>query len=186
MFTKSFSVVLLMSICVGAAAQETPEFPSPEPEHQWLQKFVGNWSLTSKAKMGPDQPDVECSGRMQCQMLGEFWLINKMDSEMMDSTMKGVQSIGYDPVKEKYIGTWVDSMTSTLWVYEGTVNEAGTKLTLEADGPNFTTPGKTAKFRDAYEFRSPDHLVVTSSMQGDDGEWITFMSGDAKRIRDRE
>ncbi|MEW4487428.1 DUF1579 domain-containing protein [Thalassoglobus sp. JC818] len=186
MFTKSFSLIFSMLMCVVAVGQETPDFPTPGPEHEWLEKFVGNWALTSKAKMGPDQPDLECSGKMECQMLGGFWLINKMNNEMLGSTMKGVQTIGYDPAKKKYVGTWVDSVTSTFWVYEGTVNEAGNKITLEADGPNMMIPGETSTFRDSYEFLSPDHVVVTSSMKGDNGEWITFMSGDAKRIADKE
>lgn len=41
--------------------------------------------------------------------------------------------------------------------------------------------GKLTKFRDAYEFRAPDQIIVTSSMLGEDGKWITFMSGESKR-----
>jgi hypothetical protein len=54
-------------------------------------------------------------------------------------------------------------------------------LTLEADGPNMMVPGKMSKFRDIYEFKSPDEIATTSSMQGDDGKWITFSTGTARR-----
>jgi hypothetical protein len=41
--------------------------------------------------------------------------------------------------------------------------------------------GKLAKFRDVYEFKSQDEIATTSQMQGEDGKWITFMTGTAKR-----
>ncbi len=99
----------------------------------------------------------------------------------MEMPMTGVMTLGYDPEKKKYVGTWVDSMTSHLWRYEGTVDAAGKVLTLDTEGPNPAAPGKTAKFKERIEFKSKDHKVFTSSMQGDDGEWVTFMTMNSKR-----
>ena len=84
------------------------------------------------------------------------------------------------PIK-KYVGTWVDSMMNHLWEYEGTVDDSGKKLTLEADGPSFSQPGKTGKYHDAYEFKSNDHIYMTSSMLTNDGKWVTFMTAQIKR-----
>ena len=41
--------------------------------------------------------------------------------------------------------------------------------------------GKLTKFRDAYEFKSADQIISTSSMQTEDGQWITFMTGTMQR-----
>jgi hypothetical protein len=71
-------------------------------------------------------------------------------------------------------------MFNHLWKYEGPVDSTGKILTLEADGPNFIT-GKTTKFRDIYEFKTKDHIAATSTMLGDDGKWVTFMTGNVKR-----
>lgn len=174
----SFAISL---ICSGATAQQQPEFPGPEKEHQWLHKFVGEWTTTSKASMGPDQPPMECSGTIESRMIGEFWIINEMQSNPQGMPMRGIQTIGYDAAKKKYVGTWVDSMMNHLWLYEGTVDESGNKLTLEAEGPNFMADGKLTKFRDAYEFKSPDQIIVSSSMLGEDGKWIPFMTGESMR-----
>ncbi len=95
--------------------------------------------------------------------------------------MVGVQTIGYDAAKKKYVGTWVDSMTDFMWKYEGSVDKSGKILTLEAEGPNFASPGKLTKFQDIYEFKSADVIAITSKMLGDDGKWVTFMSGSANR-----
>jgi hypothetical protein len=113
-------------------------------------------------------------------MLGEFWMMNEFHNEVAGFGMKGIQTVGYDPSKKKYIGTWVDSATNHLWLYEGTVVD-NKKLVLEAKGPNLVTSGKEALFRDSYEFMSESEIRVTSEMQGEDGKWITFMTGAAVR-----
>jgi hypothetical protein len=178
---RVYGVILLGIGCWPIAAQEQPEFPGPEKEHQWLKQFVGQWNTTSKGSMGPDQPPMECSGTISSRMLGEFWVVNEMKADVMETTMTGIQSIGYDPAKKKYVGTWIDSMGHHLWTYEGNVDQTGSKLTLEAEGPNSMAGGKTTQFRDTYEFKSADHILVTSSMLGEDGKWTTFMTGEAKR-----
>ena len=53
---------------------------------------------------------------------------------------------------------------------------AGKKLTLVAEGPSFFDPGKMVEYRDAIEIVSPDHRILTSSMQDASGNWVTFMT----------
>ncbi len=180
--TKMLLIAISISTLLSSAANaQQPEFPGPEKEHRWLHKFVGEWTTNSKASTGPDQPPMECSGTIESRMIGEFWVVNEMQGTPQGIPMRGLQTIGYDATKKKYVGTWVDSMMNHLWIYEGTVDESGNKLTLEADGPNFMGDGEVAKFRDAYEFKSPDHIIVSSSMLGSDGKWVTFMTGESKK-----
>jgi hypothetical protein len=48
--------------------------------------------------------------------------------------MTAVWTVGYDPQKKKYVGTWVDSVTPYLWTYEGSLDASGRILTLETEG----------------------------------------------------
>lgn len=182
--TKSVlaAITVLTLIYGAAAAQEPMELPGPEKEHQWLAKFVGRWETNSKGSMGPDSPPIECSGTIESRMIGDFWVVSEMQSTVMGRPMRGLQTIGYDTSKQKFVGTWVDSIMNHLWIYEGTLDEGGDKLTLEAEGPNFMAEGKRTKFRDTFEFKTDNSLVVTSSMLGDDGKWITFMTGESERL----
>jgi hypothetical protein len=172
-FTTSFKV----------DAQDEPKFPTAQKEHRWLEQFVGQWQTESEAKMGPDQPAMKCTGTMSSRMLGDFWVVSELVGEMPGMTVTCVQTIGYDPGKKKYVGSWVDSVTSHMWKYEGAVDDSGKALTLEAEGPNFMADGKLTMFRDAYTFKSQDHIITTSSMQSEDGTWVEFMTGSFRRTQ---
>jgi hypothetical protein len=173
-------VVSLVSL-VGVCAQEVPGLPQASKEHKWLEQFVGEWESTAEASLGPGQPPLACTGKASGRMLGGFWLIYESEGEMMGLTTKAIQTIGYDAEKKTYVGTWVDSMINHLWHYKGSVDESGKKLILEAEGPNFMAGGRLTKFRDAYAFKSPDHIEFTSAMLGDDGKWVQFMTGQIRR-----
>ena len=177
-FVAALLAVFVMSSSL--VAQEF-EFPKPTKEHEWLKQFIGEWETDSEATMGPDQPAMKCSGTITTTALGGFWVVSnvKMSNPLM--SMDAIQTIGFDAESKKYVGSWVDSATGHLWKYEGTVDDTGKILTLEADGPNFMEPGKTGKFRDVYEFKTKDHIAVSSLMQGPDGKWISFMTGNSKR-----
>lgn len=176
------NAVILSLFCVHYAAigQETPK---PTQEHGWLQKFTGDWITESKATMVPGQPPMDCSWKMSSRTLGGFWILNEMKGDMSGAPMICVQTIGYDEGKKKYVGTWIDSMTSFMWKYEGAVDSSGTTLTLVADGPNFMADGELTKFQDIYEFKSDDEILTSSRMLGTDGKWVTFVSGTAKRVK---
>jgi hypothetical protein len=179
------SIIVLCALVLVAAtaqSQDQPQPPQPTKEHDLLKKFVGEWESTAEAMAGPNQPAFTCKGRGTGKMLGGFWVVMEYETEMMGMKINALQTIGYDPKKKKYVGTWIDSMFNHKWDYVGEVDAAGKKLTLEAEGPNMlTADGKNAKYRDTYEFKSPDHMEATSSMLGEDGKWVTFMTGQIKR-----
>ncbi|MEZ6064962.1 MAG: DUF1579 domain-containing protein [Planctomycetaceae bacterium] len=184
---KTRFALLLLSISLlritSTQAQEGFEFPQPTAEHDWLKQFEGTWTTASKATAGPDQPPFECTGTITSEMLGGFWVRNEMRGKVGEMNMHGAQTIGYDSERQKYIGTWVDNTNGHMWRYTGSVDDSGKVLTLQAEGPSMIAPGTTAQFQDIYEFKSADEMVITSKMQTPDGEWVTFMTGTARRTK---
>ncbi len=172
--------VLLLTSVVVLRAQEPPQMPTPAPEHKWLERFAGDWTSESEIFMNPTQPAIKATGTETCKMLGDFWLVSEGTGNMGGMTMNHRLTLGYDPATKKYIGTWVDSMTSHLWVYEGTVDESGKKLTLEASGP-CPIQGKVIKFRDVTEFKSDTERTFTSSSMGEDGKWVNHVKGVSRK-----
>ncbi|QEG34987.1 DUF1579 domain-containing protein [Bythopirellula goksoeyrii] len=179
-FIAACSIVCL-ALFTSIVAAQTPQFPSPQEEHEWLKQFEGEWATSSKATASPDAPAMDCSGTMKSRQVGGFWVVNEMQGDIGGVDFNAVQTLGYDPAKKKYVGTWVDSMTDHLWQYEGTVDESGKKLSLVAEGPDMMGTGKMAKYRDSYEFKTRNLVVATAEMMDDKGEWVTFMTGEMKR-----
>lgn len=153
-----------------------PEMPAPVREHELLKQFVGEWESEIEITLAPGKAPKKGKGAESSRMLGGFWLVADGKGEM--DGMPGMTSqltLGYDPQTEKYVGTWVDSMNSYLWTYEGTVDSTGKIFTLETEGPCPLKPG-LVRFKEVIEFKSADHRVFTSSMQNDDREWVQMVS----------
>ena len=93
----------------------------------------------------------------------------------------GLFTLGYDQDKKKFVGTWVDSMSSHLWKYEGTLDGSRKTLTLETEGPCPMAPEKRSKFRETIELKSKDHKVFSASIQDENGNWVPMMTCNSRR-----
>jgi hypothetical protein len=162
-------------------AQEMPELPKPQKEHVWLAQLAGDWTASMECSMGPDQPPMKSEATQTSKMLGDRWLVAKAEGDMGGQKMTSVLTIGYDPTKKKYVGTFISSCGNELWTYEGTVSPDGKKLVLDTEGPNMMTPGQTSKYQEAIEIKDQDHYVFTSAIEGADGKFVEFMKADYTR-----
>ena len=162
-------------------AQDAPQMPQPTKEHAWLQKCVGEWETETPIHMEPGKPPVKAAGSEVVKEIGGFWILSQGKSDMMGQPFLFSLTLGYDPAAKAYTGTWVDSMSSHLWKYTGTVDAAGKTMTLESEGPCPMKPGQLSKFKDVTEFKSDVERTFTSSMLGDDGKWITLATGVSKK-----
>jgi hypothetical protein len=145
--------------------------PKPTPEHEWLQRFVGEWVSEGEAFMAPDQPPVKLAGIEKTRSLG-FWVVGEITSTLEHFPYEQIYTIGYNPASGKYTGSVVDSMMSHMWLNEGSVE--GNSITLETEGP--CPVNGTTKFRETTEFKTPDHKVFTSRLLAPDGEWKVAMT----------
>lgn len=147
----------------------------PQQEHQWLQKLVGEWGWESECDE-PGKPKQKMTGSERVRSLGGLWVVGEGQGEMPGGGIATtVLTLGYDPQKG-YLGTWIGSMMTHLWVYRGTLDAAGRALTLEAEGPSFTEPGKTALYHDVITFDSDDTRRLTARVRGNDGQWTEMMT----------
>lgn len=157
--------------------------PETQDQHRWLQRLVGEWRWEMESPAGPDQPPAKHEGTETVRPLGELWTLGEGSSTMPDgSPATTLMTLGYDPARQRFVGTFVGSMMTHLWIYEGTLDEAGEVLTLDAEGPDFSGEAKMRSYQDIIEWVSDDHRVLRSRMLADDGEWRQIMEAHYRRV----
>lgn len=154
----------------------------PQNEHQWLQKLVGEWTYETEATMEPGTPPEKSTGTESVRSLGGLWILAEAQGEMPGcGAVTMMITLGYDPQQQRYVGTWIGSMMTHLWVYDGELDATERVLTLNAEGPAMDGKGKMAKYKDVIEFKNDDHRVLTSHVLADDGQWHKFMTANYRR-----
>ena len=155
-------------------------FAQPQKEHHWLSRLVGDWEFEHDCKM-PDGTDAKSGGKMVCRMLGELWVICESIGVAPDgNNWSTIMTVGFDPSKNAYVGTFIGSMMANIWHYHGVMDADGVTLPLESEGPKFDGSG-IGKYRDTIKIIDENTWLFTSDYQSDDGKWIPFMSGTHRR-----
>lgn len=153
----------------------------PQQEHQWLQQLLGDWAFETEATMEPGKPPQKFSGTESVRSLGGVWVICEGQGEMPGGgTGHTIMTLGYDPAKKRFVGTFIGSMMTNMWLYDGEL--VGNVLTLDTVGPSFSGEGLT-KYQDIIEVKSRDHRVLSSRTLGADGEWQHFMTANYRRTK---
>jgi Protein of unknown function (DUF1579) len=151
---------------------------TPQSQHEWLHKLVGEWTMESEYIMGPDQPPMKSTGTERVRSLGGLWTIGDGRSDHCTTIM----TLGYDPRKERFVGSFVASIMTMQWLYEGTLDETGTILTLNTVGPDFHTQ-VMSEYQDIIEFVHDDQRVLRSRKKLPSGEWVQFMKATYTRTQ---
>jgi len=173
-----------MSVAEKTDANQTncPMMAEPTREHRWLLRMIGEWTMEGECMAGPDQSPTKLTGQCVTRSLGDLWTINEGVGEMPGGgEARSIITLGYDPAKQKFVGTFTASMMTHLWIYEGSLDASGKILTLDAEGPSMTGDGGMAKYQDIVTIENDNHWILSSQMQGPDGQWVKFMSAHYRR-----
>lgn len=106
---------------------------------------------------------------------GGFWLFDDFSlPDFMGGPFSGHGVTGYDPAKDKYVGTWVDSMTTSIMSIEGSYDKAGKVLTMTGMGTG--QDGKPTKNRLVTTWNTADSFVFEMFVTGADGKEASIMT----------
>lgn len=156
-------------------------FGKPQAEHAWLDQFLGTWTFVTDSQM--PEGKIQTCGTATCRSLGGLWLIFESSwTSSEGETHTTLITLGYDSAKSKYVGTFVGSMMADFWHYVGEL-EDGKRLPLLSEGPKFDGSGRCA-YRDTFIAIDQDTWLFTGELQGDDGNWVEFMSSKHTRKHD--
>ena len=163
--------------------------PEPHAIHRWLQQLIGDWTSDANCDPPPSEsgesgePTQEQStGSEQVRALGDLWVLCEGTGTMPGGgEAHMLMTLGYDPEKSVFRGTWVGSMMTHMFVYEGTLGADQKVLTLETEGPSFKDDGKTARYRDVITIVSTNERTLTSFGLQPDGSWSQMMQATYRR-----
>jgi hypothetical protein len=150
---RGFCVVALMVVATPTLRAQEPA--KPGPEHEILKKLEGNWDLTMKFAGG------ESKGTVTYKMdLGGLWLTSALEADLGGMKFSGRGMDTYDAGKKKYIGIWIDSMSTHPMVMEGDYDKEKKTITLVGESPG--PDGKPAKWKSVSTM--PDDNTINFSM----------------------
>jgi len=148
----------------------------------WLSQLLGEWTFESIADMGGSEPQT-FKGSESVRQMGS-WVLAEGQGEMPGGGMGHMlMTLGYDPAKGAFVGSWVGSMMSNIFVYEGHLDGSGMVLTLNTAGPAFppdAEPGASSEYQDIIEIVDGGHRRLRSQVMRD-GQWQQFMVADYYR-----
>lgn len=146
-------------------------------EHAWLRQFVGEWTGDGVCDMGPGQPQQTWTVDESVRAIGDVWVQAESHGQMPDGTPTTmVITLGYDPDKQRFTGTFVGSMMTYLWIYDGELDATGRVLTLNAEGPSMIGDGSIARYQDIVEAVNDNERLLRSQIRMPDGTWYEFMT----------
>ena len=148
------------------------EVGSPASEHEYLKKLEGTWKAKLKFWMAPNTEPQESEGTSTNKLiLGDRFLQGNYEGQTPWGAFSGMSIDGYDRIRNKYTGLWMDSMGTIMMVFEGSVD--GNVRTMMCD---FVDPsGKPSQMKGVTTIVSENEHKYESWAQTPDGDTFQNM-----------
>jgi len=149
--------------------QKMMEMTKLNENHKLLTDSVGNWSYTVKMWMNGDpssKPDIsKGTATRKAIMDGRFVVMDvtgKMDmpgpdGKVQSMTFKGHGLEGYDNVKKKFVGTWMDNMGTGIMMSQGDYDPSTTTFPYHSEVEMM--PGMKTPIREVLKINDKDHMT---------------------------
>jgi hypothetical protein len=138
--------------------------------HKLLTDLDGNWTYTIKFWMNPDpnaKPEESKGTAVRKSMMdGRYSTLDvtgKMempgpDGKKKEMTFKGHGIDGYDNVKKKFVGSWVDNMGTGIMFSEGSYDPATKTFTYTSEFE--AIPGMKQQIREVIKVTDNNHHTL--------------------------
>lgn len=165
---------------MSEATPEMPPMPKPTDEHRWLQQLVGDWTFSGECQT--PEGSMPQSGRQTIRPFGDLWLQIESENEAGGEVMRSIITLGYDPASAKFVGSFIATMMTHFWVYEGVRQPDGKTLPLKCKGPRFDGAPGLADYEDVITIIAKDTYELRGRVKQDDGTWVDFMTTRYTRV----
>lgn len=158
-----------------ASMAKMMEFATPGAAHKVLEQRAGNWMWEAKMFTPAAPEPMTSKGTSEAKWILEGrYLQDTVEGTAMGQPFHGMGLTGYDNLKKKYVGTWVDTMGTGILHSEGTYDAATKTFTYTGETPDVEA-GKYVKSRTTERMVDADHWLLQSFQPGSDGkEYMSF------------
>jgi hypothetical protein len=154
----------------------------PTPQHQWLGRLIGEWTFRHDVPRTDDARVTTIEGTEVFRAIGPLWVQGEAVSPLPDGGMSmSLMTLGWDPAKGRFVGTWVGSVMPTLWVYDGELEPDGQTLSLYSEGPAMDGTSGLVPYKDVVAFIDDNTRTLTGHTKAADGAWSPFMTVEYRR-----
>lgn len=162
--------------------QQMMEMGKPNENHKLLSSLDGSWDYTVKMWMDGDtskKPQESKGTAVRKSIMDgrfvEMDVTGKMempgpDGKPKEMTFKGHAMEGYDNVKKKFVGTWMDNMGTAMMMSEGTYDSATKSFTYTSEME--PVPGMKTSVREVLKVPDNSHMML---------EWYENQGGQEKK-----
>lgn len=135
---------------------------TPGPQHKQLaEHFAGTWTTRQTMWMDPSAPPMNETGKaVSTAIMGGRHIRMDFSSQWMGQPFEGVALTSYDNVRGKYVGHWIDSMSTGHFMAEGDYDPATKAYTFRGEMPDPMKAGKTIAVREVIRIVDADHHVM--------------------------
>lgn len=172
-------IVALASVTFAAALAlaQPAEPPTPAPEVEKLDYFVGSWSSVGEIKESPLGPAGEVAGRDMCRwMPGKFFVTCRLEQKGPMGAIMALGVMGYDPVKKVYTSSSFNSIGMAETATGNLENGTWTWSSDRAMG------GKTVKSRIVMADTTPSGYKLRWETSENGRSWKTMMTGNVTKL----
>jgi len=105
---------------------------TPGEPHKLLAKLEGSWTTRSRSWVEPDKPPMESLGTCEQKMILDGRYLQQVYSgDMMGTPFTGISIMGYNNHTKQFESTWVDTMSTGIYKFEGTAGRGGKTINQE-------------------------------------------------------
>jgi uncharacterized protein DUF1579 len=148
---------------------------APGDAHKKLEALAGTWDAKVTSWMAPGKPPIESKGKSESKMaLGGRFLEEHFEGEFMGQPFTGMGYTGYDNVQKKYVGTWMDSMSTGVMTSSGKMDGDGKTFSMTGSMADPMT-GKMSTIKEKVTVADADHHTFEMWGAGPDGKNFKMM-----------
>ncbi|MHC4415178.1 MAG: DUF1579 domain-containing protein [Planctomycetota bacterium] len=151
------------------------KYMTPGEAHGHLAQRAGEWDLQVKIWHDPSLPAEESTATSKIKVImGGRYLLEKVEGEFQGEAFHGLGIGGFDNLKQKYVGCWIDNLGTGIMYYEGVPSGDHKTIDYVSDHPDLLT-GTYKKTRSVEKMINEDTYHMAGFNTTPDGKEYKHM-----------